>query len=103
YIVKTINQENVLKNVAGSLSFYGDGLHKSLVRGRIGGIHYNNEAFGQVSKGLYLVSPDMIFGRIGEDNIYHTLFGNQIGLNHNIPAETVISSELSMGAPYSGG
>jgi hypothetical protein len=105
--IRYVDSTNKVRTIFGSLPFYGDGLNKGLVRGKISGIYYkkstelNQTAF---PAGLYLVSPSMIFGRINEsDSVYHTLFGNQQGDSYKAPDGTTISSSISMGAVYLGG
>lgn len=108
YSIRYFDGNNQLRTVFGSKPFYGEGLNKNLIRGAFAGIAYkkasdpNQAAFPE---GLYFSDRNgMVFGAISATtSVASVLWGNQSGGAAMLTSGTVISKNISMGAPYGGG
>lgn len=107
--IRYIDRSDLLQTLVGSLSFFGNGYDKSLARGQITSIAYNQEdKHLTFPKGLYFTDAfGMVLAYADEaTSKVSTLWGNQTGLRLNIPGPMVtsykISPQISMGAGYNG-
>ena len=107
--IRHLTQENTVRTVAGTLPFEGEGRHRRLIRGSIGGIAYkqptdpNQAAF---PAGLYFVDYSaVVLGRVRSGtNEVELLWGNQSGVGVDYyPEGTLISADLSLGSSHFGG
>jgi len=109
YRVRYLDSSGNISTIFGSLPFYGNGLQKELIRGRIGGIYYKSTSSSPANatafpNGLYLSSPYMVFGYINPSTgIYDTVWGNQHNVGVSYVAGTTVNSSVAMGLSYQGG
>ncbi len=109
YAVRYKDSAGKIRTVAGSLPFFGDGLDKGVIRGKIGGIYYkkasepNQTAFPEA---LYFMEPfGMVMGKINPSTgITTVLAGTQQGETGSYYVTgTAFDNTKSLRNPYSPG
>lgn len=104
YRVRYIGSDNKIRTFLGSLPFMGDGLHRSLIRGKIQSIYYKKASEPEGTtypEGLYFgESTAPVFGYINPaTGLTSVIWGNQSG-GGAPAANDAASTSVSLGAPY---
>ena len=111
YSIRYFDSSNKLQTLFGSKPFAGDGKNRNLAKGNFASIYYKTAAEvlanpGVFTEGLYFMeSSGFVFGRINTDETVTQLWGNQARVDY-VPEENpliVVSKDLNLGSPYSGG
>ncbi len=102
YRVRYIDPSGAIQTFMGTFPFYGDGLHRTLVRGDFGAIHYKNSATGTFPAGLYFMGyTGPVFGHFDASSGATTIdWGNQQAREVWHAAGTTVSSGHDLGLSY---
>jgi len=105
--LRYLDNNQKIQTLAGTKSFFGDGMHKTVLRSSegIGSIFFKSttEPGSLWTPGLYFAdSTSLVFGRINPTDTTEVLWGNQInGTTDLIPEGTLVSPSQKMGYRYS--
>jgi hypothetical protein len=115
YRIRYVDGNGIMRTLMGSLPFFGEGLHRSVIRASFGGIFYKSSAnyaskpsknLTAFPEGLYFMdNRGMVLGRIDSTTQKtEVVWGNQSPLGSaRTPAGTLVDSSKRMGTPYEGG
>lgn len=102
YTLRYIDSTDKIRTLAGTLSFYGDGLDALFARGNFGSIYYKKTTESNQSafpSGLYFMEiSGPVLGYIDSSNVVHSLAGNQFGNNVVFANGTDMSMDMSLGS-----